>query len=300
MALGSSAIVKVWSWPARRFRGRFHQGFTKVLQVSCCLWSSGADPFWAAKRFRGRFHEGFTKVPSWAAKWFCLKRFCGRFTKVPPRFTEVPPRFHQGSTTVSLRLLKFRYLSGLLGPIRFGVPKGSVEGSPITSSHLSPNSFLHFSSTALALWSSAIVKVLGLNDTFVFLGSLQQMAKRFFGMFLNQFFTLVSQSPAVFWANGCCFRKGSVEGSANYSLHFSPKWLLLHKSSLEGSSNCALHLSPSPLLGSKLRELLTCLNHTNPVRRTTHHVGQLLGYSLGLFCKNFVFFEVSLASNIGW
>jgi len=39
--------------------------------------------------------------------------------------------------------------------------------------------------------------------------------KRFFGAFPKQFFTLVSQSPAVFWVNGCCFRKGSVEGSAN-------------------------------------------------------------------------------------
>lgn len=32
-----------------------------------------------------------------------------------------------------------------------------------------------------------------------------------------------------FCAHGCCFRKGSVEGSANYSWHLSPKWLLLHR-----------------------------------------------------------------------
>ena len=88
---------------------------------------------------------------------------------------------------------------------------------------------------------------------------------------------------AVFWANGCCFRKGSVEGSVNYSLHLSPKWLLLHKSSLEGSANCALHLSPSLLMGSKLRELLTCLTHTNPVRRKWPIMSLLLRYSLGLF-----------------
>ena len=53
----------------------------------------------------------------------------------------------------------------------------------------------------LALGSSAIVKVLGQNDAFVFLGSLQQMAfapERFFGVFPKQFFTLVSQSPVVF------------------------------------------------------------------------------------------------------
>ena len=57
------------------------EGSTKVLQVSCCRWFSGADPFWAAKRFR-------------------LKRFCGRFTKVLPRF-------HRGSTKVWPRLRKF-------------------------------------------------------------------------------------------------------------------------------------------------------------------------------------------------
>ena len=106
--------------------------------------------------------------------------------------------------------------------------------------------------------------------------------KTFLGVFPKQCFTLASQSPAVFWANGCCFRKGSVEGSANYSLHLSPKWLLLYKTSLRGSANCALHLSPSLLLGSKLRELLTCLTHTNPFRRKRPIMLLLLGYSLGL------------------
>ena len=71
---------------------RVHQGSTKVLQVSWCLWFSGTDPSWAAKRFCGRFHRGFTKVP---------------------------PRF-----------FKFRGVFGFLGQIRLGLPKGSVEGSP--------------------------------------------------------------------------------------------------------------------------------------------------------------------------
>ena len=51
--------------------------------------------------------------------------------------------------------------------------------------------------------------------------------------------------------NGCCFIKSSLEGSANYSLHLSPKWVLpvlLHKSSLEGSANYSLHQSPKWLL----------------------------------------------------
>ena len=115
----------------------FQQGSTKALQVSWCLWFSGADPSWAAKRFRGRFHQGSSKGvprfhqgsskgaprftnfaqvswclwlgadPFWAAKRFRLKRCCGRFTKVPPRF-------NRGSTKVSPRLRKFRVLSGVV------------------------------------------------------------------------------------------------------------------------------------------------------------------------------------------
>ncbi len=77
-------------------------------------------------------------------------------------------------------------------------------------------------------------------------------------MFPKLFCTFVSKSPAVFEVNGCCFRKGFVEGSPNYSLHLSPTWLLLRK---KGSANYALRLSPSLLLGSKLHELLTRLNH---------------------------------------
>ena len=112
--------------------------------------------------------------------------------------------------------------------------------------------------------------------------------KRFFGVFPKEFFTLVSQSPAVFWANGCCFRKGSVDGFANYSLHLSPKWLLRQKSSLEGSTNCGLHLSASLLLGSKLRESLTC-----PVRRKRPIMSLLLAYSL-------VFFFESHGQDMNW
>ena len=136
---------------------RFHQGLTKVAQVSWSLWSCGAEPFWGAKRFCGRFPHHFFKLVS-----------------------------------------QFR------------------------------NSFLHFAPTALALGSSAIVKVLGHNDTFVFWGSLQQMAfasqkvlwsvpqtvlyigltvscgflgkwlllqKRFCGGFRQLYFTFISQSP---------------------------------------------------------------------------------------------------------
>ena len=116
--------------------------------------------------------------------------------------------------------------------------------------------------------SSAIVKVLGQNDMFVFWGSLQP-PKKFFGVFPKVFCTFVSESPAVCGVNGCYFRKISVKGFPNYSLHYIslPNGCCFIKSSLEGSANCALHLPPSLLLGSKLRELFTCLNHTKVMRK---------------------------------
>ena len=108
----------------------------------------------------------------------------------------------------------------------FSQPK-TTFWPPIPSLHLSPssfNSFLHFSPTVLALGSSAIGKVLGHNDTFVFWGSLQQMA------FASQkvlwspklFCTFVSESPADFGVNGYCFRKGSLEGSPTVRYIYLP------------------------------------------------------------------------------
>ena len=58
------------------------------------------------------------------------------------------------------------------------------------------------------------------------------------------------------------------------------------------SANCALHLSPSLLLGSKLRELLTCLNHKNPVCRKRPIMSLRLSYSLGFVV--FVPFQKSM------
>ena len=62
----------------------------------------------------------------------------------------------------------FRTLYSSLGQIRFGVPKGSVEGSPITSLNWSPTSATLSCILPQQRWSSAKVKVLGQNDTFVF------------------------------------------------------------------------------------------------------------------------------------
>ena len=141
-----------------------------VLQVSWCLWFS-------AERFRGRFHQGCT---------------------------EVSPGFHQDCASFVVSLVFWGSSLGL--------PKGSVEGSPITFLNLfsSWNSFLHFSSTTLALRSSAIVKILGQNDTFVFLGSLQQMAfpsPKVLWSVPQTGLCIGLTVSCGFWAHGCCFRK---------------------------------------------------------------------------------------------
>ena len=122
---------------------------------------------------------------------------CGRFTKLPPRF-------HRGSTKVSPRLRKFRDLSGLLGQIRFGVPKGSVEGSPITSLDLSPSSvpqlFFAFSPNSVNFGVFSRRKGLGAKWYVCLLG--------------------------FFAANGFRLPKGSLECSPNSSLHWSHSLLL--------------------------------------------------------------------------
>ena len=99
------------------------------------------------------------------------------------------------------------------------------------------NSFLHFPPTAFALGSSAIVMALGQNDTFVFLGSLQQIVFAsqkvlwsvpqtvlYVGLtiFLRFFGQMAVASERVLWR-------------VPPTLHLSPK--LLQKSSLEGSAN---------------------------------------------------------------
>ena len=148
VALGSSAIVKVSG------QNCFWTLHGSLWQIRLGLLKGSAE---GSTKVAPKFHQGPTKVParvhqgsssfmvslvlSGAAKRFRLKRFCGRFNM-------------QGSTKVSPvspRLRKFRDLCGLLGQIRFGVPKGSVEGSPITSLNLSPSS-----STLLAFFPNSV------------------------------------------------------------------------------------------------------------------------------------------------
>ena len=188
---------------------------------------------------------------------------------------KVPQRFHQG-----WRLRKFRDLSGLLGQICWGA-KRFCRRFPHHFFKFVPqflNYFLHFSPTASALGSSAIVKCLGAKSHVCLLG--------------------------FFAANGFRLPKGSLECSPNRSLHWSHSLLrffgqmaVAWEGSVEGSANCALHVSPSLLLGSKLLEVLTCLTHTNPVGRKRPIMSLLLGYSLGLFPPKMLGLQ---CSNLFW
>ena len=276
IALGSSAIVKVSGQNSFRTLygslGQIHlglpkgsaEGSTKVPprfrgvagslgQIRLWLPSGSAEGSTKVPpRFRQdsakvspRFHQGSTKVPPSFSKFrgvsgslgqirpWAAKRFILGCQKV---LWKVPPRFHRGSTKVSPRLRKFRD--------RFSLPSLLYVCLPV------PSTFFASFWTELALGSSAIVKVLGHNDTFFSRGSSEKVLWRV--------------PPTILYIslpNGCYFIK----------------------SSLEGSANCGLHLPPSLLLGSKLREVLTCLNHTNPAPRKRPIISLLLGYSLGIF-----------------
>ena len=79
--------------------------------------------------------------------------------------------------------------------------------------------YSYFSPTELALGFPAIAKVLGQTDMFVFWGSSGPMgviSERVLWKHLSP--TLLRFSGA----HGCCFRKGSLKGSPNCSLHLSP------------------------------------------------------------------------------
>ena len=87
-----------------------------------------------------------------------------------------------------------------------------------------------FSPTASALGSSAIVEVLGQKAV-----NTEQVLRR----------KKRTSLLYICLPSGSCFRKGSLGGSAN----------------------CSLHLSPSLRLGPKLREISTSLTHTPPLCR---------------------------------
>ena len=232
IALGSSAIVKVSGRNCfRTLYGSLGQirlglpkgsaeGSTKVPPCFHCGSSKGA----------ARIHQGPSGFVVSVVLW----------NKSVVRSYKVPWKVHQGFTKVPPRLRKFCDLSRLLGQIRFGVPKGSVEGSLITSLNWSPSSG---KMTRLSSWI-----LCSRSRNRLPRGSLECSPKRRF-----------------FWANGCCFRKGSVEGSAN----------------------CALRLSPSLLVGSKFLKVLTCSYKSSP-HKTKYHV-VAVGVFFGLIFFHYKF-----------
>ena len=151
--------------------------------------------------------------------------------------------------------------------------------------------FSHFLPTVLALGSSAIVSG-GFKMIRLFSGVLGSKwfspPKRFFGVFPKLFCTFVSESPAVFGGNGCCFRN-----EVRWRVPPTILYICLPNS-------CCLKKilwnPPSIVLGSKLGELLACLNHTNPVRRKRPITSLPLGYSLGFL---FFTFEPVLEVHFG-
>ena len=60
-------------------------------------------------------------------------------SKVPPRFSASPAQIRLGLPTASVLKGSMEFAK-IVGQILFGVPKGSVEGSPITSLNVSPSS----------------------------------------------------------------------------------------------------------------------------------------------------------------
>ena len=175
-----------------------------------------------------------------------------------------------------------------------------------------------FSPTAIALGSSAIVKVSGQNCFRTLDGSLGQVrvglpkgSAEGSTKAPPKFHQCSTKLPASFhqgspslvvsgFLGQICLglAKGSTKVSPRFRWvcftkvpHLSLKRLLFQKRFfLLGSTNCSLHLIPSLILGSKLHELWTCLTHTPPIRRKRPIMSLLLGYSLGLF------FRISLGS----
>ena len=115
--------------------------------------------------------------------------------------------------------------------------------------------------------------------------------KRFFGVFPQTVF-YIGFTCRFFGQMAVASEKVPWRVPPKYSSPCLPNECCFIKGSLEGSADTALHLSH--LLGSKLRELVTCLTHTNSARRKQPIMSLLLGYSLGLFCI-FIFLKNRMA-----
>ena len=92
-----------------------------------------------------------------------------------------------------------------------------------------------------------------------------------------------SQSLARFLGiNGCCFRRGSVEGSPNHSLHLFPKWLLLQKKFLGEFHQLRFTFISQPP-GGKAAWIVDMSQPYKSSPQIRPIISLLLGYSLGAF-----------------
>ena len=217
------------SWPGP-FGPLFHGFFSTAIALgsSAMVKVSGQNCFRTLYGSLGQIRLGLRKGSVTVSERFlqgCASLvvslvFWGRSSakgSVLKGAVEGSPRFHQGcaSFVISLVFCAKRFCGKFPHHFLKFVPQFL-------------NSFLHFSPTALALGSSAIVKVLGQNDTFAFLSFLKQMA---------------FASQKVLW---------SVPQTVLYidlrvSCGFSGKWLLLHKKFFGGFRQlCFTFLSQSP------------------------------------------------------
>ena len=87
------------------FRVFSHSKGLRAELPSDSLWFSGADLSWGARRFHGRFHQGFPPNLKGAARFHQFFKFRGVSGSLPngsaEGSTKVAPRFHQGSTKIA-------------------------------------------------------------------------------------------------------------------------------------------------------------------------------------------------------
>ena len=138
---------------------RFRQSFTKVppssakvLQVSWCLWFSGADLSWAAKRFILGCQKVLREVPPSLVVWGRSVLGCHKVLwKVPPSLLYICLPVPSTLSCIFLSRVSFGALRhskglkekwhvcllGFFAANGFRLPKGSLECSPNCSAHLS-------------------------------------------------------------------------------------------------------------------------------------------------------------------
>ena len=148
----------------------------------------------------------------------------------------------------------FRTLSGSLGQIRLGLPKGSAEGSTKV-----PPRF-HQSSTKVPPKFHS--KFRGVSGS---VGQIRLGLPRGSAEGSPKVKPRFHQSSTPSFVVSLVLLGRSVLGVPRQvppRFHVWPRFHFCLPNCSLGSANCSLHLSPSLVLGSKLYGLLTCLAHT--------------------------------------